>query len=139
MKSPLAPLLIAAALLVGGSAFADGKAADAAAAGLSPLARKYAVKREALLKEFSAKRRALIGSPGWKSLSPERQKAALDELESKLKARDAKLAAEYDAERRRQSAQKDADEESARQARQRELDEIKAHAAQDALRAKKAP
>ena len=71
-------------------------ALTASASAMTPLARKYAVKRVAVVKEFSAKRRALIDSPDWEMLSPEKRKAALGSLAAEAKAQDAKLIEEYD-------------------------------------------
>ena len=107
--------------------------------GLRPLDREYALKREALLKEFSAKRRALVESPDWKNLSAEKRRAKLDKLAAEAKSRDAKLTAEYDEESRRQRGRADADAASDRQALQRRADELQRQAAQDARRVVKPP
>jgi hypothetical protein len=82
--------------------------AASSASALTPLARKYAVKREAVVKDFSAKRRTLLDSPAWELLSPEKRRAALDALAAEAMARDGKLTAEYDAERRRSRTGEDA-------------------------------
>jgi hypothetical protein len=135
--------IIAVAVLIlfsaGGSGAeknADSKPAAASASGLSPLAEKYARKREAVLQEFAAKRRALIASPQWKSSSPGERKAALDSLAAEAKARDESLISDYDAELRGGRAAADADAAKVRQDRQTWLDEDRARAAQDALRSK---
>jgi hypothetical protein len=126
--------------LAGGRVRAEKKPeAAASTSGLSPLARKYALKREALLKEYAAKRRALTESAEWKALSPDKQKAQVDALTAEATARDDRLAAQEDAERRREAARADAEAASAQQQRQRELDQIRIQAAQDAARAKAAP
>jgi hypothetical protein len=144
MKPLIAALLAALTMILPpGRARAENatntKPAAASDSGLSPLAEKYALKREALLKEFAAKRRVLIESAGWKTLSPAKQKDELEALAAEAKARDDKLIADYDAELRQTRTRNDADAASAQQERQRQLDELKTRAAQDALRAKKAP
>jgi hypothetical protein len=116
---------------------APGFAASAPAAtdsGLTPLAEKYARKREALIQEYAAKRRALVASPEWKSSSAADQKAALDKLSAEAKARDENLVEDYDAELRRGRAAADADAAKLQRDRQNYLDEQRARAAQDAAR-----
>jgi hypothetical protein len=118
---------------------AETKAPAASDSGLSPLAEKYAQKREALLKEYAAKRRALFESAEWKTLSTGERKARLEALTDEAKARDDRLIADFDAELRSRRAQEDADAAKAEQDRQRTLDELRTRAAQDAQRAKKTP
>jgi cytochrome c556 len=72
----------------------------ASSADLSPVARKYAIKREAMLKEFSAERRILMETARWKALPPEKRKAALDALTAQAKKRDERLLEREDAEER---------------------------------------
>jgi hypothetical protein len=144
MKPIIAMLFAVLAVLPAGSRASaekkpDATAAAAADSGLSPLARKYALKREALLKEFAAKRRAMVESTAWKTSSAEKQKAELAALADEAKARDDKLTAQEDDERSRQAARPEADAASAQQERQRELDQLRIQAAQDAARAKAAP
>lgn len=117
----------------------DAKPAAASVSGLSPLAEKYALKRAAVLKEFAARRRALVESPEWNGLDAAKQKAALDALAAEAKARDDGLTADYDAESRRGRARSGADAARVQQDRLRQLDEQRTRAAQDALRAKKTP
>lgn len=125
---------ILAVLLLGAPAFAAAPAAPATESGLSPLAEKYARKREALLQEYAAKRRALVASPSWKSSPPADQKSALDALAAEAKARDADLIADYDAELRRGRAAADADAVKVRRERQDYLDEQRVRAAQEEAR-----
>lgn len=136
--SILAVLILLSARAVLAENAAEAKPA-ATASGLSPLAEKYALKREAVLQEFAAKRRALIESPEWKASDTAHRKAALDALAAEAKARDESLISDYDAELRSGRASADADAASTQQARQRQLDEQRTRAAQDAFRAKKSP
>jgi hypothetical protein len=144
MKSIVATIvaLLTAVLAVEAAGAADAPAVKpppASASGLSPLARKYAVKREALLKEFAAKRRAMVGAPEWKALPEDRRKARLDALAAEAKKRDERLTAAQDAEERGLKARKDADAAAADQAQRRRMNDIQVQAAQDAARARKGP
>lgn len=104
---------------------------------LDPLAKRYAVKREALVKEFAAKRKAMTTAAGWSALPEEQRKARLTELASQFAERDAKLTADYDAARARLTGQESAVDQTKRQQTQRQdLDRIRAQAAQDAARHK---
>lgn len=131
---------IFAALLVLTTAFvavrADEPAAQSAPApNLSPSARKYAAKHEALLKKYAAKRRAMVAAPEWKNLSAQEQKARLDALSAEAKKRDARLTAAQESERRRDEARRAADQAAADQARRRQLNDVQTQAAQSAPRA----
>jgi hypothetical protein len=141
MRSILAAALIALTVFLPGNAARAKSGANPAlsSSGLSPLARKYAVKREALVREFAAKRRVLVDSPGWRTMSSQKQEAELDALVAGLKARDEKLTAEYDAERRRGKGGEAAAAARDERERQSRLDQLRIDAAQDALRARKAP
>ena len=64
-------LLVLAALATGSGA-ADKPVAGASAPGdtvMTPLARKYALKRQALYRESSERIRALVESPAWSTMS----------------------------------------------------------------------
>jgi len=126
-------ILLAVLMCVSAPVFA-GQAAPASESGLSPLAEKYARKREALFQEYAAKRRALLASPSWKSSSPSERQASLDALANEARARDADLIADYDAELRQGRAAADADAAKLHRERQNYLDEQRTRAAQDAAR-----
>jgi hypothetical protein len=125
-------LLLAALTLVAVPGFA-AEPAEQTQSGLSPLAEKYARKREALFQEYAAKRQALVASPGFKGASPAEQEAALDKLTAEAKAKD------KDAELRGGRAAADADAAKLQRERQNYLDEQRAKAAQDAARPKANP
>jgi hypothetical protein len=129
-------LTLAVLLLASAPAFAAAPAPTASASGLSPLAEKYARKREAMIQEYSARRRALLASPRWRASSPAERKAALDALAAEAKEKDDGLVADYDAELRQGRAATDSDAANVQKARQDRLDELRARAAQDAFRAR---
>jgi hypothetical protein len=139
MRPACAALLLVLIPLRAGVGSAGATRAPASGADLSPLARKYALKREALLKDFVSRRRALVSSPRWRALSAEKQNVELAGLLAELRTRDKKLTAEYDAEVSGLRGKRSADEAADQLARQRRLDEIRTQAAQDAVRAKQAP
>lgn len=130
-------ILLAVLMLAAAPAFAADPA-PMTRSGLTPLAEKYALKREALLQDYAAKRRALVASPGYRSSSPAERKSALDELAAEAKARDEDLVSDYDAELRRGRAAADADAAKDRKTRQNYYDEQLIRAAQDAARPKAA-
>jgi hypothetical protein len=109
-------------------------AAPATDTGLSPLAEKYARKREALIQQYAARRRALAASPRFKASTEDERKAALDKLAAEAKAKDEDLIDDYDAELRRGRAAADADAAKLQRERQSYLDEQRTRASQDAAR-----
>lgn len=108
----------------------------ASESGLSPLAEKYARKREALIQGYAARRRALIASPRFKASSPADQRTALESLAAEAKAADEDLIEDYDAELRRGRSAADADAAKVQRERQNYLDEQRTRAAQDSERAR---
>lgn len=103
---------------------------------LDPLARRFAAQRETLVKDFSAKRKALVRAPGWKALSAEEKQARLTALAAEFAARDAKLTEEYDAARGPRPADRAVKDAERLKSEREKLDDVRTRAAQDSRRAK---
>jgi len=124
-------------LLASSASFAaDSAAPPATESGLSPLAEKYARKREAMIQDYAARRRALVASEKFKESSSAHQQKALEKLAAEAQAADWDLIEDYDAELRQGRAAADADAAKVQRERQNYLDEQRTRAAQDAARSR---